>query len=150
MHEIDFLVISQSTDLVEAHAGAIEVVRTLKELSPDGRVGYAAGIVASDGPEHIERNVLLLAEYANRLRKAHPFPIFSAVDVFGVTGLWDRFVPMFVRGEITDDDFKKFWRGILGSGYVTDVFMTPRWEFSNGARDEHETATACGIRIHYL
>lgn len=32
----------------------------------------------------------------------------------------------------------------------TDIFMTPRWEQSGGAADEHDTALALKLRIHYL
>lgn len=28
--------------------------------------------------------------------------------------------------------------------------MTPRWDKSSGARDEHETAQRAGITIHYV
>lgn len=31
---------------------------------------------------------------------------------------------------------------------ATDIFMTPRWEQSVGATDEHKTATKLGITIH--
>lgn len=44
----------------------------------------------------------------------------------------------------------KFWRDILESGHVTDIFMTPRWEQSKGAIDEHEAAKQLGIKIHYM
>lgn len=28
--------------------------------------------------------------------------------------------------------------------------MTPGWEKSKGAQNEHKTAKACGLKIHYL
>ncbi len=35
-------------------------------------------------------------------------------------------------------------------GYITDIFMTPRWEHSEGARDEHKNAIKAGMTIHYV
>lgn len=42
--------------------------------------------------------------------------------------------------------FTEFWRKVFSSGNITD----PRWEKSEGATDEHETAKKLDLAIHYL
>ena len=46
--------------------------------------------------------------------------------------------------------FIAFWREVLELGKVTDIFMTPRWEQSEGATDEYNTAQRLGIQIHIV
>lgn len=148
--EIYFGILIGAENLAEVQKRLIQELANLRQQNVGHRLGYVAGIVASDGQQHIQRNIAQLQLHASSVRSAQPFPVFSAVDVFGATGLWDRFIPLFVQGRITDEDFKNFWRGVLSSGSITDVFMTPRWEKSGGAVDEHKIAQKLGLKIHYL
>lgn len=111
----------------------------------DPRMGYVSGIITSDGPEHQDRNIRILAEYTDRIRGLHPFPIFSATDVFN-----DEVFDRINATSLPVQSWFDFWRDVLNSGYVTDIFMTPRWEKSSGARDELETAEKLGLKVHYV
>ena len=143
-HEIEKRIleaIQQANALEEVQAA---IGNVLQELS-GGRIGYVSGIVTSDGIEKIEENLQRLKGFSKALREKYGFPIFSPSDVF----------PKDVLGRVqengaTNESFVQFWRAILNSGYITDIFMTPRWENSHGATDEHQVAQKIGLRIHYL
>ena len=70
--------------------------------------------------------------------------IFSAADIFSNEIYW--------KMNISNPDHKKefydFWRTILNN--VAVIYMTPGWEKSSGAKDEHNTAKKLGIKIIYL
>lgn len=100
------------------------------------RMGYVAGVITSDGPGLVQRNVEMLKKYTERVRLAQSFPVFSSTDVFGETGLWERLAAK----NYSYQDWVLFWRKVLGRGKITDIFMAPSWERSVGARDEWETA----------
>jgi hypothetical protein len=111
----------------------------------DSRIGYVAGIVNSDGPEFRDRNIDRLNLFTEKIGHKFQMPAFSAADVYS-EDVFNRVT----KGGFNPSDFVTFWRGIFELGYITDVFMTPRWEVSEGAQDEHETAQRLGIRIHYV
>lgn len=122
----------------------VAMTNVLQELS-GGRVGYVSGIVTSDGADKIEENLQRLKDFARDLRTRYGFPIFSPSDVF----------PKDVLGRVqkngaTNDGFVQFWRTLLNSGHITDIFMTPRWQESRGATDEHSIAQSRDLKIHYL
>lgn len=131
--------VRQATTLAEVGEGLLRV------LVQEKQVGYVAGIITSDGPEHIKDNIRRLGEWTERIREREGKPTFSAVDVFD-----DALFARLNASALPQDSWWIFWRGVLGSGYVTDIYMTPRWQESTGARDEHETALKLGITIHYL
>ena len=108
-----------------------------------------AGIISSDGPQYFEINRKKLANHTKKLRIIHKFPIFSAIDVFS-TDVYMRLKEMTLSFEKREVKMRFFWREILKSGYITDIFMTPRWDKSNGAVDEHKTAKIIGLTIHYV
>lgn len=116
--------------------------------SGSDRLGYVAGMITSDGPEHIARNVERLALFTKTLRGMHAFPVFSATDIFN-QAVYARLRVDLFRPEAREAEFKEFWRSILKQGQVTDIFMTPRWELSEGATDEHQTAQRLGLAIHF-
>ncbi|PIR96939.1 MAG: hypothetical protein COT91_04135 [Candidatus Doudnabacteria bacterium CG10_big_fil_rev_8_21_14_0_10_41_10] len=109
------------------------------------RAGYVAGLISSQGYDKIDENLKILLDHTQALRLEHQFPVFSAPEVY-VDGTLHRLIE---KG-YGQKDFFGFWRDVLGSGHITDLFMAPNWESSFGARDEHETAKSLGIRIHYL
>lgn len=108
-----------------------------------------AGIINSDGPEYSEINREKLANHVEKLRKIHKFPMFTAIDVFPLE-IYNNLEEWKLSFEEREEKVRNFWREILKSGHVTDIFMTPRWEKSKGASDEHETAKKIGLKIHYV
>lgn len=113
------------------------------------KIGYVAGIINSDGLEHFETNRKRLAAYVEKLRRIHKFPVFSAVDVFS-NNVYAQLEEMTLSFDEREAKMRSFWREILKSGCVTDIFMTPRWDKSKGASDEHKIAKQIGLRIHYI
>lgn len=113
------------------------------------RIGYVAGILFSDGPLHVKRNIQALSDYTEFLRKQHSFSIFSPTDVF-YNGLFPRLKESSFPESARRIVFVSFWRDVLNSGFITDIFMTPRWQESSGATDEHNIAKEKGITIHYV
>ncbi|MDE1865393.1 MAG: hypothetical protein KGH94_02005 [Candidatus Micrarchaeota archaeon] len=122
-------------------AGVMGVVASLSRNC--GQVGFVSAIIGSDGPQLVDRNMAILADYTDRFRNSTSYPVISAADVFHME-LLDQYrsVPNSANG------WFGFWRKVLGSG-VSDLFMTPRWTESAGAMDEHEFARETKIRIHY-
>lgn len=113
------------------------------------QIGYVAGIINSDGPKHFEINRKKLANHARKLRRIHNFPMFTAVDVFPAE-IYKNLEEWKLSFEKREAKVRNFWREILKSGHVTDIFMTPRFEKSKGATNEHKIAKEIGLTIHYL
>jgi hypothetical protein len=128
-----------SVTLAEVGIGVIEILKSLKD-SGEGRIGFVSGIITSDGEKFIGLNLRRLASYTEFIRKANDFPIFSATDVF------DEALTMRI-GHNAEERWLSFWKSILHSGHITDLFMTPRWKESRGARDEYKAGKEIGMRI---
>lgn len=75
------------------------------------------------------------------------FPIFSPTDVFD-----QKLFEQINAHQLTGEDFMVFWRAILRTDerYITDIFMTPRWQQSIGAVEEHQIAQELGMNICYI
>lgn len=125
-----------------------ELIKLFKS-SKNEKIGYVAGVIYSEGPKFAESNWKRLISHAERLRKIHKFPLFSATDVFPPE-IYSNLEEWELSFEERETKVRDFWREILKTGHVTDVFMTPRWEKSKGATDEHKTAKQIGLRIHYV
>lgn len=126
-------------DLTEA---VLEDLRQLKHKHGKDKLGYVAGMITSEGPQYVARNLQALQAHTKSLREAYDFPIFCSADVFRPE------VFKSVHAECwTTEDWDMFWREILSAGIVTDIFMTPRWKMSHGARLEHETALHNNIKV---
>ena len=121
------------------------VITGIKNNNPEAKIGYVAGKVTADGLENIEKNLKRLHKFTDIIAKEFEGQIFSAADVFNDEVYWR----INLAKPIHEKDFYSFWRQVVGSG-VTDIFMTPEWEKSTGASDEHTTAKQLGIRIHYI
>lgn len=134
--------LKDARSLNEVSRVVIVILKELKERG-SGRLGYVSGIITSDSADLVELNERRLDGYTNYLRKGISFPVFSSTDIFQ-----GEFVEKF-RGN-AESEWYSFWRSVLECGYVTDVFMTPRWRVSAGAKDEHETAKKVGLSIHYM
>ncbi len=109
------------------------------------RLGVISGVVSSEGREHIPRNMQTLREHEGIIRSEVDYPVFSCADVFS-----PKVYAQIALDGLTNQSFIEFWQRVFEEGKITDVFMTPRWEISEGARDEFETATRLGLQIHML
>lgn len=141
--------INHSTNLVHVQEGMFEVFKTIKEAEPNQRIGYVSGLISSEGPENIPKNMKRLEAYTELIRKQYDFPIFSATDVFG-NGMHEQVEEFHFEKELQQKHFMDFWDAVLGTGHVTDIFMTPRWEVSTGAKDEFRIAQAMGMKIYMI
>lgn len=132
------------TSLDEVAEKCLPVIKVF--IDQYGRLGYASGIISSDGPVRLQVNIKRLVVYTERIRSRIDFPIFSPTDIFS----YEVFDKLKRDGKLPPQkDFIQFWRVILESG-ITDIFMTPRWRNSEGSIDEYNTALKLGIKIHDL
>lgn len=120
-------------------------ISTIKNENSNIKIGYVAGKVTADGVNNIPKNLKRLHKFTNKLTKIHGDYIFSAADVFNDEVYWK----INIAKPVHEEDFYKFWREIIESG-ITDIYMTPEWERSDGARDEHKRARELGITVHYV
>lgn len=111
------------------------------------QIGYVSGIISSDGADKIPQNLARLSLYTNTIRDSTSFPVFSPTCVFD-NHLFTRINAKKLSGE----DFMVFWRAILRNEqrYITDIFMTPRWQESVGATEEHQIAEELKLNIFYI
>ena len=63
---------------------------------------------------------------------------------------YDQMEEVEFERELREHHFVQFWKMILKSGHITDIFMTPRWEISRGAKVEYITAKKLKIKIHFV
>lgn len=136
--------VKEATTLEQVKDQLLAVIIREKQARNITRVGYVAGIITSDGPDQVESNIRRLGEHTQRIRKREGILVFSAVDVFD-----DALFARLNAHTLPQESWWIFWREVLGSGHITDIYMTQRWQESTGARDEHETASRLGLVIHY-
>lgn len=129
--------------VIEVEKSILKLLR--KRHAEHKRVGYVSGIITSDGPGKIAENSRKLYEHTENLRKKYDFPIFACTDIFT-----DEIFSKTSANNLTAVEWMAFWRNILNAGYITDVFMTPRWRESAGAKDEYETTRKLRLKIHYI
>jgi len=135
--------------LIHVREELIKLFKITRKEMRVAKIGYVAGIINSDGQDLVERNRKRLIENAEKLRKIHNFPMFTAIDVFPPE-IYNNLEEWKLSFEEREEKARLFWREILKSGCVTDIFMTPRWNRSKGATDEHKTAKEIGLTIHYI
>ena len=123
----------------------VKIISEIKKKNLAVKIGYVSGKVTADGEEYIADNLARLHKFTEQLEKVHGEYIFSAADVFSDEIYWKINLPR----PIHETDFYTFWRKVVSSG-VTDIYMTPEWEKSTGAKDEHEIATKLQLKIHYV
>ncbi len=136
--------VTSAKNIEEVKTILLNVLKSARENGVE-RIGYVAGLITSEGPENIDKNVKRLIRYADDIRSKNNFPIFASTDVISD----DLFTKLGME-KIAAADWEEFWRDILGSGYVTDIFMTPRWEISKGSISEHNNAKNFNLQIHYI
>ncbi len=134
-----------ATSLKQVHEIVLPLLKELQNKHESHRIGYVAGIVASDGVNKIPENLGILAEHTQKIREQNSYPILCASDIFSPES-----VALFMATGVSRRDFEYFWKRFLESGYITDIFMTPRWQNSRGATQEHADAQHLKIAIHYL
>lgn len=123
----------------------VSIITEIKNNDPQAKIGYVAGKVTAEGIESIQKNLKRLHKFTETISKEFNGQIFSAADVFNDEVYWK----INLAKPIHEEDFYAFWRKVVGSG-VTDIFMTPEWEKSTGASDEHVAAKELGLTIHYV
>lgn len=147
MKEIIREAVANSNTLNDVKEHLFDVFRATQKEGHT-RLGYVAGIITSEGPENIGRNIKRLATFTEQIRSQNDFPIFSSTDVFD-----DKLFARLDANGFKNSDWEVFWREVLKGdekSIVTDIFMTPRWEISHGSQNEHKTAQEVGIKIHYF
>lgn len=137
--------LKHASTLSEVLTALIISFEDAKKRKKINQIGYVSGMITSEGVEHIPKNILILKNHSLLLRQELLYPVFSAPDVFT-----DEMFIQIDADNIPYDHWIYFWRDVLKSGHITDVFMAPRWEKSKGATDEFETATELGLTIHYI
>ncbi|HUD09819.1 MAG TPA: hypothetical protein VMR77_03385 [Patescibacteria group bacterium] len=138
-----------ATNLVHVKKELIFILESLAKLPKTTRIGYVSGIVSSDGDHKLAENIQILLVHTEKLRNLLDFPVFSTADVI-TKELYDRFDETKLEREKREKCFRSFWCEVIEQGGVTDIFMTPRWELSNGATAEHQTTRELGLKIHYV
>lgn len=137
--------IKQCKTLDEIHELISKKIKDLQKDSIQLRIGYIAGKVTAEGPEKIKNNLARLHNFKEQLKIKENILVFSAADVFDDEVYWNLNLPT----PDHEQKFYDFWKKILECG-VTDIFMTPGWEESLGAQDEHKHAKNLKIKIHYI
>lgn len=137
------------TNLDQVKDAIVAAALEVKERQKTARLGYVSGIVGSEGPEHMQRNIAALARHTEIIRANVKYPVFSPTDIFS-DQMYAQLEETGWPQEARRAAFIDFWRGVFEGVYITDIFMTPRWEKSEGAQDEHTMAKKMGIVIHYI
>lgn len=138
------------SNMAELRDAMIVLFEMLRMETGQNRIGYVAGVIGSEGEDKVEANRRILAEHTEKIRQEIGYPVFSATDIFEAPGLWERLPETKLERDQRREAFLVFWRELLGAGLVTDIFMTPRWEISEGATDEYKTSQRLGIKIHIV
>lgn len=149
MREKIVKVVKSSKNLNSIREAIVMLFEAIRKETGEKRIGYVAGIIGSDGPEKMQENRDKLIVHTEKIRGEQKYPIFSSTDIF-TKEVYDQLEEIKLEWLLRRQFFIKFWREVLEQGKFTDIFMTPRWEESEGAIDEYETAKRLGITIHYV
>lgn len=131
-------------DLTSVRSKIVGVLRDVNSTYHASRLGFVAGVISSDGLGLRDQNLSKLQEYTRILRRENTFPIFSAGDFYD-RAFFQRFDR--IEDAKTWDDF---WRHIFVNGKITDLFMTPKWDKSEGSRYEFGLAKEMRITVHMV
>ncbi|QQG44393.1 MAG: DUF4406 domain-containing protein [Candidatus Roizmanbacteria bacterium] len=136
--------------------------KSIDEMKERGiqKIGFVSGPVAKNSepdPELRRKSTMENSErmrkYAAQLREEQGFPVFASTDIFDI--IWDDLEELkrVKEGTLSREEMsammKPLFQEVLRSG-VTDIYMIPGWDQSEGAVDEFKTAQEIGINIHYL
>lgn len=142
-------ILHNSSDLKSVEKTLLAYLEKLRNIKKRERIGFVSGIVFSDGEEYVKRNIKILHDRTDKVRKKHNFSIFSAYDVL-YNGLFWKLPESKLPFEKRRPIFFGFWKRVMECGHITDMFMSPGWEKSVGAVKEHESAKKMGMRVFYL
>ena len=142
-------ILNNSSDLKSVEMTLLAYLEKVRKIEKRERIGFVSGSVFSDGEENVKRNIKILHNRTEKVRKTHNFPIFSAYDVL-YNGLFWKLPESRLPFEKRRPLFFGFWKRVMECGYVTDMFMSPGWEKSVGAVKEHESAVKMEMRVCYL
>lgn len=122
--------LSPSRSIAEANQRLLSFLRN--QNLPNA---YVAGIMTSDGPTYVDRNLANLRAYTQLVRTKRPdLNIFCSPEVF--VDIWE-----FLRkNNTTEEQYGDFWDQIILRGNIRELFLTPRWRESRGAVREVATA----------
>lgn len=121
----------------------ISVCRIVRVVSgSEGGFAFVSGMISSDGPKLIDRNMNILSESTDHVRGISPKPVTSASDIFHKE-LLAKF-----RETTTQEQWDLLWKNVLDSG-INQLIVIPRWNFSRGAKVEHDHAIRKGIPVEY-
>jgi hypothetical protein len=148
MHHLLAQTLGNETSLAAVQTQLLKLLAHLRH-EDGGRIAFVSGAVFSDGLEHFERNIGIINHHTDLVRATFDGSVFSCADAFYNLGLQSQLDVYDLPYEERRQRFLAFWRTILAGG-VTDIFMIPGWERSEGAQDEHQTAAHLKLRIHYL
>lgn len=132
------------TNIEDIAQHVVASIAHAKQLRETDRAGFVVGIISSDGDHNAKQNLEILTRYTEALRAQHAFPIFCSTDVF-TWAVYNRLGILDWEPVTREETFRRFWREVLAGGEITDLFLTPRWEKSKGARDEYKAAKGLGI-----
>lgn len=121
---------------------SLEKLKKANEESQGGKVGFVSGKIMADGFIYSFKNLAMIARRERAIRSEEHIPVFSATDF-----LFNELVNTVFRGKASGDEY---WRDIIESGYITDIYMVPGWESSNGAKSEFDSAKKKHLKIHYV
>ncbi len=138
---------ADSRDFERTKQRALDILKEAKEQSESGKIGFVSGVIKSEGSVYLVRNIKNLARYTRFIKRNVDYPVFCALDFIESEAAF-RLLPKPPAGR--EELSQRFWREILESGYITDVFMTPQWELSKGATNEYQTAKRLNLRIHQV
>ncbi len=138
--------IQHSIDLEDIKKNLFKLFRQLRKNEYQN-IGYVSGIITSNGPQHISKNLKMLEKYTTELRRKHNYPIFSATDIFS-----QKIFEQINAQNLTTQNWNNFWKELIGhpQKYISHIFMTPGWKQSQGAKQEHLVAKKNELQIIYL
>lgn len=126
MHKSIGPALKSATSLFHVEKELVKLLKATRQQEGGiTRIGYVAGIINSDGQKYFEINRKKLVNHAKKLRRIHKFSIFSAVDVFS-SEVYERLEEWKLPFNEREAKVRAFWRKILKSGHITDIFLTPR------------------------
>lgn len=131
--------------LSEGRESLLSLLREFTRQSGGSRLAFVSGILTSDGPGLASFHRRELLRYTGMLHRQLGIAIFCCQDVFSE----DQEI-FFTKNGTRYRDWLVFWRSVLASGYVTDIYFIPGWHRSEGARDEYRAALRNGLRIYEI
>src|SRR5438309_352921 len=107
MYEILQTAVRNASSLDEIRRIVVPVLFTSKNSDSAKRLAYVSGIISSDGPEEMPKNISLLHERTNRIAEIERCPVFGPTYIF-TDEVYGRIDP----GSITTENWNNFWGSV--------------------------------------